>query len=57
MVLDGKLIDSIRINSLKVKVKNYLEDLKNELCDKHRGSIIRLRRKPTFYVTVPPNDE
>ena len=56
MMLDGKLIEAVKINSLQVKMAKYLDNIKNELLDKHNGLIKRLQKQPTFFVEVSCNE-
>ena len=56
MVVDGRLIETVKINSLQVKTSNYLDQLKSDLSRKHFGLIETLQKQPTFYVEVSCNE-
>jgi predicted NUDIX family phosphoesterase len=53
MMIERKLMDVIALNPQSLKVKGYIESLKEKLVQKHLGLLTRLQKKPFFYIEVP----
>lgn len=55
MFLNNQLVDTIRVNTLKLHVPGYIESLKMEMEDKNEDIIDLTNEEPQFFIENVPS--
>lgn len=56
MKLNGRLIDTVRVEKANCKDEKYIERLKCSLRQKWNGLIVKLEKQPVFYLYIASNE-